>query len=390
MIQYSVLELPLSLYLNGFMKQLIKELYEDRKSNHISSDLNFLNFTSEEKHRFLILMSIKNLSYECVDAWKDKVQKETSRLYWIGNYYDNEVYDDAELSAETIDILVNKCADVFQGFQLKDKPIVLYLPNLLQLPIAVLAAFRIGLTVLPISATNEDGNYLHDVLKISGANTVITVDGFWMGSKLIKNKEILDTAIINSAVRRVLVVRHVSPDERIPPPHVQLIARRPYYNYKVTMKENRDSWWSTFFPKASISCMPRTVPNNSTSLLLPIRNDSTTRMLSISFEKLEAEISRVQVILHQNEPSLIISTANILHQIICTLAALKVGAIPSIVSKLLIAEEDLTILLDYKEYITFWNLKTLRQILILGSNNLCEKTEEIFGVSCESTELQPV
>ncbi|VDK84210.1 unnamed protein product [Onchocerca ochengi] len=95
-------------------------------------------------------MAIKNLSYECIDAWKNKIQKETTRIYWIGNYYDNDVYDDTELSAETVDILVNKCANVFKEFQLKDRPVVLYLPNVLQLPIAVLAAFRIGLSVLPI------------------------------------------------------------------------------------------------------------------------------------------------------------------------------------------------------------------------------------------------
>lgn len=78
--------------------------------------------------------------------------KNTFKLR-TGNYYDNEVYDDAELSAETVDILVNKCADVFKGFQLRDTPIVLYMPNVLQLPITVLAALRIGLSVLPIVST---------------------------------------------------------------------------------------------------------------------------------------------------------------------------------------------------------------------------------------------
>uniref|UniRef100_A0A8R1Y3S5 acetate--CoA ligase n=1 Tax=Onchocerca volvulus TaxID=6282 RepID=A0A8R1Y3S5_ONCVO len=276
-------------------------------------------------------MAIKNLSYECIDAWKNKIQKETTRIYWIGNYYDNDVYDDTELSAETVDILVNKCANVFKEFQLKDRPVVLYLPNVLQLPIAVLAAFRIGLSVLPISATNEDVDYLHDILKSSNADTIITIDGFWMGTRLIRTKELLDAAIVHTAIQRVLVIRHVTPDEGIPPPQVHLIGRRPYYLYKIAMKQERDSWWSGFFPKVSISCKPEELSKEFIPLLLPIRNASSAAvLLSISLGRFQAESNYVQAALNLNELSLIISTTNICHQIICTLAALRVGAIPLI------------------------------------------------------------
>lgn len=49
---------------------------------------------------------------------------------------------------------MNECADILKGFQLKDKPIVLYLPNVLQLPIIILAVLRIGLTILLIVRIN--------------------------------------------------------------------------------------------------------------------------------------------------------------------------------------------------------------------------------------------
>ncbi|VIO92447.1 Uncharacterized protein BM_BM7424 [Brugia malayi] len=275
-------------------------------------------------------MATKNLSYECIDAWKSKIEKEATRIYWIGNYYDSEVYDDTELSAETVDILVKKCADVFGRFQLKDKPIVLYLPNVLQLPIAVLAALRIGLTVLPINATNENIECLRDIVKSSGADTVVTIDGFWMGTRLVRTKELLDAAITDIAIQRVLVIRHVSPDEGIPPPQVNLISRRPYYMYKVAMKQKRDWWWSGFFPKASNSCEPKAISNESITLLLPTINASAVLLLPISLERLQTEITHIQLALHSGEHSLIISTRNIFHQIICTLAALRVGAIPLI------------------------------------------------------------
>ncbi|KAL4003854.1 AMP-binding enzyme family protein [Acanthocheilonema viteae] len=357
-------------------------------------------------------MAVKNLSYECVDAWKSKIQKETVRISWIGNYYDDEVYDDTELSAETVDILVNKCANVFKEFQLKDKPIILYLPNVLQLPITILAALRIGLTFLPITATNESIDCLRDIVKNSGADTVVTIDGFWMGTRLIRTKELLDAAIIDIAIQRVIVIRHVSPDEGIPPPQMNLTGRRPCYMYKVVMKQKRDSWWSGFFQKASSFCKPEAVPNDSTTLLMPTRSaSSTVLLLPISLEILQMEISRVQTAIHPDEPNLIISTKNIFHQITCILAALKVGAMPLIyesdimhpdpsrisqiiytykVAKLLIAEEDMNLLMEYKQYITLWDLKTLKEILILGSHKLCEQAKKIFGVLCKNIEPTPI
>lgn len=39
--------------------------------------------------------------------------------------------------------------------------------------------------------------------------------------------------ILLQTIQRVLVIRHVSPDDGIPPPQVNLIGRRPYYMYKV-------------------------------------------------------------------------------------------------------------------------------------------------------------
>ncbi|VDK32829.1 unnamed protein product [Gongylonema pulchrum] len=160
-------------------------------------------------------------------------------LFRIGNYYDMDVYDDTELSAETVDILVSKCANVLRILQPSDsqKPIVLFLPNVMQLPIAVLAALRIGRIFLLINAsiTREE---LCDILKSANAETIITVDGFWMGTNLIRTKEYLDEAMriaaLTEVIRNVLVIRHVTPNEGVPPPRVHLVARRPYYLYKVS------------------------------------------------------------------------------------------------------------------------------------------------------------
>lgn len=45
------------------------------------------------------------------------------------------------------------------------------------------------------SGTNEDVDHLRDLVRSSGADTVVTVDAFWMGTRLIRTKEVLDAAI---------------------------------------------------------------------------------------------------------------------------------------------------------------------------------------------------
>ncbi|VDM96378.1 unnamed protein product [Thelazia callipaeda] len=349
-------------------------------------------------------MVTRNLSYKCVDAWKGKITNEATRLYWIGNYYDMDVYDESELSAETVDILVKKCANIFKEMNLKDKPLILYLPNVLQLPIATLASLRIGLTVLPISAMDENVGYLRGIIKESSADTVITVDGFWYGTRLIRSKELLDEAVMDVPIKRILVIRHVSPDEKMPPPQVHLIGRRPYYLYKVAMKENRDFWWSGFFPKASSDCEAEILGTEYNPLLLPHKD----ALLPISMEELQAKIKHVENFAQQEDINLIISTRNVFYQILCFISILKKGATPLIyegdikhpdpsrisqlistykVTKLIITEADLSELLNYKEYITMWELKTLNEIMILGNEELSEDAGITFGVACKNINL---
>lgn len=45
------------------------------------------------------------------------------------------------------------------------------------------------------NATNENIECLRDIVKSSGADTVVTIDGFWMGTRLVRTKELLDAAI---------------------------------------------------------------------------------------------------------------------------------------------------------------------------------------------------
>ncbi|VDK45578.1 unnamed protein product [Gongylonema pulchrum] len=105
------------------------------------------------------------------------------------------------------------------------------------------------------------------------------------------------------------------------------------------MEENRDSWWSGFFSKTSIICDAAEVDDESTALLLPVigSDGAFTGLDPISLRTLRMLINCVEPVLQVDELTLIISSSNSLHQTACTLAALRIGAVPHIVSAFLVA-----------------------------------------------------
>ncbi|VDK18122.1 unnamed protein product [Anisakis simplex] len=194
--------------------------------------------------------SVRDLTYQCLERWTERLDKDEYRLFWEGNYYDSDVHDYAELTNETLKVLVSKCINVLIKLDVKKHTkVAVYLPALIQLPVITLAAHRIGAKLLITSAIDEDAEQLGAVLKEFDPEIIITVDGFWCGSKLKQSKCIIDKALsfYQSRCRHVIVIRHVTPNEGVPPPQKHLTAKRPYYLYKISMEEGRDLWWSDLF-----------------------------------------------------------------------------------------------------------------------------------------------
>ncbi len=111
------------------------------------------------------------------------------------------------------------------GIQKGDR-VAIYLPMVLELPIAMLACARIG-AVHSIVFAGFSANSLADRINDSECKMVITADGLFRGSKNVHLKSIVDEALLLCHSVEKVVVLHRTGDA-------------------VTMKEGRDIWWTDF------------------------------------------------------------------------------------------------------------------------------------------------
>jgi acetyl-CoA synthetase len=116
------------------------------------------------------------------------------------------------------------------GIQKGDR-IAIYLPMVLELPIAMLACARIG-AIHSIVFAGFSANSLADRINDSACKMVITADGLFRGSKNVHLKSIVDEALLMcTSVEKVVVLNRTGDP--------------------VTMKEGRDIWWTDFIAGVS-------------------------------------------------------------------------------------------------------------------------------------------
>ncbi|KAI1726206.1 AMP-binding enzyme domain-containing protein [Ditylenchus destructor] len=221
-----------------------------------------------------------NLCFDCLDLVL-KSQSEGNgdsafggfKFLWEGNYFDHEgdTSDHAELTLDSIEVVVNKCANILReklassltdssttNVTAKGRAILVYMPNVVQLLVSVLAAARIGAVLTFVNAAvNSRAEDLSKILEMSCAELVITVDGFFMGEELHETKKVLDEAIDllhannSNRIHSVLIVRHVGSNPAIPPPSKSYNGRRPHYGLEVPFIDGRDHHWSNLMVEAS-------------------------------------------------------------------------------------------------------------------------------------------
>ncbi|VDM39128.1 unnamed protein product, partial [Toxocara canis] len=325
-----------------------------------------------------------------------------------GNYNDGDVHDYAELTAETLSILVNKCVNVFEmnGVR-KGTRLALYLPALIQMPIAALAAFRIGSPFLPICAMNEDVDQLVALLQTSACEVIITVDGFWSGTHLVRTKYILDDTLarLDNSCRRVVLIRHVTPNEGVPPPQRHIVAKRPHYLYKVNMQEGRDLWWSELFAQVSAQRQATTVDQNAPAMLHPVWSEKGVSLMSRSRDELRNEIEKWAQYIHPTGVCFVMCTQDACAAIVAMLAALCCSAqllifegiasypdcsrISQIINKyevktMIVSESDLLPVLQNEEYAHMWSTAALSKIIVIGTHAIAARASALFGVPSES------
>lgn len=178
---------------------------------------------------------VLNACHNCVDRHLTDGRADKAALIWEGEPGDSRVITYRELHR-----LVSRFANVLKrlGFTRDDRAIV-YMPMIPELPIALLACARLGIT-----HTVVFGGFSAEALKTRmedlKATLLITANGGWRRGKEVRLKEAVDGALEGvPAVRNVIVYDRTGSS--------------------VPMQEGRDLWWheqDALLPDGSDECKP--------------------------------------------------------------------------------------------------------------------------------------
>ena len=159
-----------------------------------------------------------NMSYNCLDRHLEARGGKTAIL-WEG-----EPGDDRKITYSELHRLVCRFANVLKarGYKTGDRAI-LYMPMIPELPVAMLACARLGVTHSVVF-----GGFSAEALKARiqdlGATLVITADGGWRRGKEVKLKPAVDEALEEC-------------------PNVKDVIVRQRTGSGIPMKQGRDLWW---------------------------------------------------------------------------------------------------------------------------------------------------
>lgn len=170
-----------------------------------------------------------NITENCIDRHlKDKASK--TAIIWEPNNSDEEaIY----ITYQELYDRVGKMANVLrsQGVKKGDR-VCIYLPMIVELPVAMLACARIGAVHVVVFA-GFSANALASRINDCDCEVVVCSDGSYRGNKEIDLKGIVDEALETCpTVRKVLTVKRTGQE--------------------VTMKEGRDLWLQELLDKASV------------------------------------------------------------------------------------------------------------------------------------------
>lgn len=120
-----------------------------------------------------------NASKNCVDRHVQAGRGEDAALRWIGESGVTKTYTYSELQRE-----VNEVAAMLRevGVSAGD-PVALYMPRIPELPIAMLATARLGAPHVVVFA-EYSGKILSSFMRETGAETLVTCDGFYQDGKV--------------------------------------------------------------------------------------------------------------------------------------------------------------------------------------------------------------
>ena len=174
-----------------------------------------------------------NVTYNCLDRHLKTWRKNKAALIFQGEPLGESVtYTYQELHRE-----VCKFANVLKGLGVKKGDRVsIYLPMIMELPVAMLACARIG-AIHSIVFGGFSADALKDRVQDCQASVLITCNWGYRSGKVLSTKANSDAALEKCpSVKHCIVVNRI--------------------NKETVMKEGRDFWWHELMAKASPFCEP--------------------------------------------------------------------------------------------------------------------------------------
>jgi acetyl-CoA synthetase len=154
-----------------------------------------------------------NATYNCLDRHIERIGDKVA-YYWEGD-------DPSEKKTVTYSELfkdVNRMASVLKANGIsKGDRVIIYMPMIVELPIAMLACARIG-AVHSVVFGGFSSEALLNRIEDCGARMVITVDGAYRAGKLIPLKDNVDEALMGAQnVEKVIVFKRTDRDIQLDP-----------------------------------------------------------------------------------------------------------------------------------------------------------------------------
>jgi len=172
----------------------------------------------EAKHEWFVGGKL-NVSYNCLDRHLKTWRKNKAALIWEGDIGDTKTLTYQELYYE-----VCKFANVLKKLGVKKGDRVsIYLPMIVELPIAMLACARIG-AIHSIVFGGFSAEALRDRMLDCESTTLICADGYYRSGRVIRSKDNADSAL-----------------ESCPDVKTAIVVKRA--NVEVKMQAGRDHWW---------------------------------------------------------------------------------------------------------------------------------------------------
>ena len=144
-----------------------------------------------------------NVVLNAIDRWRGTPTYEKTALVWEGEDGARKDYSYRELDAE-----VCRCAGALRALGVERGDVIaIYLPNIPEAMIALLAGAKIGGIVMPLFS-GFGAEAMASRLELAQARVLITVDGSQRRGKLVDAKAIADEAAAQApSVKDVVVVR---------------------------------------------------------------------------------------------------------------------------------------------------------------------------------------